>query len=254
MKVVFCIPTVTRPYKVCLDSLRASIPLLDAAGWEHGMVVEVGCPYISAARATLLRKALDAKADVIVFIDHDISWKPSDLLKLIETKGDVIAGLYRIKEAGGKFMGMIDDVDTRPVVREDGCIRATAVPAGFLKITRRTVNEFMKAYPELIFGERCTPFIDLFNHGAYNGAWWGEDYAFSRNWRAMGEEIWIVPDLDLTHHSADGASYHGNYHEFMLRQPGGSKELQPMTIDLPGMSAFKILFDNQGDLNYGFNK
>ena len=61
-KVVFCVPTVTRPYQQCLDSLEASHPLVEAAGWESCMVNEVGNPYISAARATMLRKALDAFA------------------------------------------------------------------------------------------------------------------------------------------------------------------------------------------------
>jgi len=91
-KVVFCLPTVKRPYQQCLDSIEASLPLIKAAGWDEGMVNEVGNPYISAARATMLRKALDAKADVIVFIDHDLSWRPADMLKLIETEGDVVAG------------------------------------------------------------------------------------------------------------------------------------------------------------------
>ena len=91
-KVIFAIPTITKPYQVCLDSLEASIPLIQAAGWEDGMVSEVGCPYISVARSKLLRKAMDAKADVVVFIDHDLSWEPHDLLKLIETEGDVVAG------------------------------------------------------------------------------------------------------------------------------------------------------------------
>ena len=71
-RVVFCIPTVTRPYRVCLDSLEASVPLIEAAGWDHGMVTEIGNPYISAARSYMLRKAQDTKADVIMFIDHDL--------------------------------------------------------------------------------------------------------------------------------------------------------------------------------------
>ena len=82
-KVVFCLPTVKRPYQQCLDALEASIPLIQAAGWDEGMVNEVGNPYISAARAPMLRKALDAKSDVIVFIYHDLSRRPYDLLRLI---------------------------------------------------------------------------------------------------------------------------------------------------------------------------
>lgn len=221
-KVIFCVPTLTRPYAQTLQSLKDSIPLIIEAGWEEGMVTEVGCPYISAARSTMLRKALDAKADVIVFIDHDLSWKPADLLKLIETEGDVVAGTYRFKEDEVRYMGVIQDGDNfLPVVRDDGCIKATRVPAGFLKITKEAVGKFMQAYPELMYGPAYAPSIDLFHHGAHKGAWWGEDYAFSRNWIDADGEIWLVPDLDLTHHTTEKA-FPGNFHRFLMAQPGGS--------------------------------
>lgn len=227
MKVIFCIPTITRPYQQCLDSLEASVPLLDAAGYEHGMVSEIGNPYISAARSYMLRKALDAGADIIVFIDHDVSWEPSDLLKLIETEGDVVAGLYRFKETVEHYMGVVNDhPDGSPIVREDGCISASRVPAGFLKITKGAVNKFMTEYPELCYGPKYNLSVDLFNHGAHEGAWWGEDYSFSRNWIDIGGDIWVVPDLNLTHNSIEKGLrivYQGNFHEFMLKQPGGSK-------------------------------
>lgn len=222
-RVVFCIPTITKPYQVCLDSLRASIPLIQAAGWDDYMVSEVGNPYISAARSYMLRKAMDHKAEVVVFIDHDLSWKPEELLKLIETDGDVVAGTYRFKNDDEAYMGVIDDnADGSPKVRADGCIKATRVPAGFLKITAGAVNRFMRAYPHLCYGPQFNLSVDLFNHGAHNGAWWGEDYSFSRNWIDCGGEIWLVPDLDLDHHTTE-KSYPGNFHNFLLRQPGGSE-------------------------------
>jgi len=224
MKAVFCIPTITRPYQACLSSLEKSIPLIKSAGWDEGMVSEIGCPYISGARATMLRKALDAGADVIVFIDHDLSWRPQDLLTLIETEGDVIAGLYRFKKDEEHYMGVLDDgPGGAPAVRKDGCIKATRVPAGFLKITRGAVNKFMTAYPKLCYGPKFNLSVDLFNHGAHDGAWWGEDYSFSRNWIDCGGEIWVRPDLSLCHHDS-GRAYLGNFHEFMLAQPGGSSE------------------------------
>ena len=222
MKVVFCIPTMTRPYQMCLDSLRASIDCIEAAGIEHQMVTEIGCPYISGARAAMLRKALDAKADVIVFIDHDLSWRPEDLLKLIQTEGDVVAGTYRFKNDEVSFMGVIDDnPGGTPKVRADGCIKATRVPAGFLKVTKEAVGRFMMFYPHLVYGPPYDPSVDLFNHGAHKGAWWGEDYAFSRNWLDCGGEIWLVPDLQLDHHTSEKA-YPGNFHKFLLSCPGGS--------------------------------
>lgn len=222
-KVVFCIPTISKPYQVTLDSLAASLPLITAAGWEEGAVYQIGCPYISAARSMMLRKALDAKATVVVFIDHDLSWRPEDLLKLIETEGDVVSGTYRFKGEPEEYMGAIFPNDEgTPIVRDDGCIKAHSIPAGFLKITRPGVNKFITAYPELTYGETCSPHVDLFNHGVFDHVWYGEDYSFARRWREKCGDIWLVPDLQLNHHS-NTSEFKGNFHEFMLRQPGGSE-------------------------------
>lgn len=223
-KVVFCTPTITRPYDAYLAAMEASVPILDAAGIDHQISFEVGSPYISAARATLLRRAMDAKADVVVFIDHDMAWAPGDLLKLIQTPGDVVSGLYRFKKPDEEYMGALNCLpDGKPVVRDDGALSATRIPAGFLKVTKEAVDRFMTAYPALCYGPRYNLSVDLFNHGAHEGVWWGEDYAFARNWRDCGGEIWVVPDLQLDHHGSD-AVFPGNYHQFLLRQPGGSND------------------------------
>lgn len=222
MRVVIATPTLKEPHKEYLAALEGSVAVLEAAGIEHQTIFEVGCPYISHARATMLRKALDANADCIVFIDHDLSWRPQDIVKLIQTKGDIVSGLYRFKKDEEEYMGILEcHSDATPIVREDGAIRGEKIPAGFMKITREGVRKFMRSYPELIYGDPEHPSIDLFNHGAHKGVWYGEDYAFSRRWKECGEEIWIVPDLDLIHHG--DKAYFGNYHEFLLRQPGGSK-------------------------------
>lgn len=223
MKVVFCTPTVGGPTAPFIDALEASIPALDAAGIDHSVVEERNCPYISQSRATMLRKALDAKADVIVFLDYDLSWNPEDIVKLIETPGQVVAGTYRFKQDEEKYMGrLFEDEQGRPIVSEDGCVRAEWIPAGFMKITVNAVDHFMRSYPELVYGPRYAPFVDLFNHGAHEGVWWGEDYAFSRRWNECGGEIWTIPDLNLTHHAQgkDGTfkPYPGNYHQFLLKQ------------------------------------
>lgn len=207
-----------------MAALEQSVPLVTAAGWEEGCVEERGNPYISAARSIMLRKALDAQADVIVFLDYDLSWTPGALLRLIETPGDVVAGTYRFKKEPEEYMAaLVTQPDERPIVREDGCIKADRVPAGFLKVTREAVDKFMTAYPGLCYGPRYSLSVDLFNHGAHEGVWYGEDYAFSRNWTEKCGDIWIVPDLDITHHSPHRA-YPGNFHKFMLRQPGGSED------------------------------
>lgn len=226
-KVIFCTPSLEGPTAPYLEALEASIPLIIGAKWDEGYAQEIGCPYIFHARSKMTRRALDAGADVIVYLDYDISWRPEDLLKLISTDDPVVAGTYRFKKDEEEYMGTVfTDGKGRPIVRSgDGCIRADRVPAGFLKVTRDAVRHLMKSFPELLYGDPENYSIDLFQHGAHKGTWYGEDFAFSRRWREAGGEIWIVPDLSITHHNRKtGKEYPGNFHEYLMRRPGGCKE------------------------------
>lgn len=239
-KVIFATPSLGGPFPQYIAALEASLPLIEAAGFDHQYVQEIGCPYISGARATMTRKALDAGADIIVYIDYDLSWDPQDLLTLIQTEGDVVAGTYRLKHEPEEYMSTIESgPDGRPWVRADGSIKAKLVPAGFLKITKEGINQFIYHYPELTYGPLYSQSIDLFNHGAVLGdrLWWGEDYCFSWRWNAKCGDIWIVPNLNITHwtrstdkvtHATSYTPYVGNFHEYLLRQPGGSKSANPV--------------------------
>lgn len=225
MKVVIATPSLAGPTEPYKQALAGSAALLEQ--FETRFVQEIGNPYISAARATMLRKAMDGQADVVVFIDYDLSWDPEDLVTLINTPGDVVAGTYRFKKSDEEYMGgWLTDETGRPVLRGDGCIQAHRVPAGFLKVTKEAVDMFMRAYPELSYGSRYAAAVDLFNHGAIDGVWYGEDYAFSKRWAEKCGDIWLVPNLNITHHSSSEA-FPGNLHEFLMRQPGGSKCQSP---------------------------
>lgn len=224
MKVIFATPTIKRPFDPYIASLERSVPAVEEAGFEHQAVFRVGDVYISHSRAFMLRQALEAGADLVVFIDHDLSWTPADMVRLLTTPGEVVAGTYRYKQDEERYMGTwLTDEAGHPVVRDDGTVVAHGIPAGFLKVTRGAVEKFRAAYPELVFGPEGE-FVDLFNHGAHKGLWWGEDFAFSRRWKDLGGEIRLIPDLDLAHHLPDGSEFPGNFHDYLLRQPGGSRE------------------------------
>jgi hypothetical protein len=224
MRVVFCTPTTLPafPFQGYLRSLDDTVVALDAEGIGTGFLYVAGSPYISWTRSDMLKRALETDADAVVFLDHDLSWPVETMLKLVRHPGDVVAGDYRYKHEPEEYMSILAvGDDDRPITRADGTLDAVQVPAGFLKVSRVAVDRFREAYPELCFGRPNREFTDLFNHGAHDGLWWGEDYAFSRRWRDLGGEIHLIPDLDITHHRPDQA-FPGNLHDFLLRQPGGS--------------------------------
>lgn len=201
-----------------LESLAASVPILKDAGWEVHAFPEVGSPYISHARATMLRKALDAECDAVIFIDDDLAWQPDALLRMLEVKEPVVSGTYRFKKDETEYMGQHLRWDDGRIAAkmQDGqaLVEMFSIPGGFLRITRDAVRGFMRAYPELLYGDPERFSVDLFNHGAMDGVWWGEDYAFARRWRAKCGRIWLLPDLQIDHYAGDVA-YPGYYDAFL---------------------------------------
>jgi len=231
LKVIFCIPSRHKAHPAFFESIEKSIPLIVEAGYDEGATFETGNPYISGSRASMCKKALNNKADIIVFLDDDLSWDPPDLLTLIQTPGDVVGGTYRCKEDELNYMGRIlQDEDGHPTsVRYDGCFECSCLPAGFLKVTKEAIFKFMREYPELCYGPPWDYAVDLFNHGAWKGLWWGEDYAFCRRWRDIGGQVWMNPFLNINHHSwTDDKVYRGNFNVYMLGQPGGALDPDPV--------------------------
>lgn len=232
LKVVFCVPTRDKPHPRFVESLEKSLPLIVGAGYDEGLIFEQGNPYISGARATCLKKGLNAKGDIFIFLDDDLSWEPEALLTLIDTPGEVVAGTYRTREDEENYMGRIlqDKNGLATSIRGDGAIECACVPAGFLKVTKEAVDKFMRGYPELCYGPVYHQAVDLFNHGAWKGLWWGEDYAFCRRWRDIGGRVWLVPNLNIDHNGWDTKGqpteqvWKGNFHQYMMHRPGGIKD------------------------------
>lgn len=223
-RVVLCVPTRTKPHRACVEAMEKSIPLVMGAGYDVQITCEVGNPYISGARANMIKRGLSAKGDIFITIDDDVSWEPEALLKLVETEGEVVAGTYRCKEDEPNYMGrpLVDEIGRPKNIRADGCIEMACAPAGFLKITKEAIDKFAKGYPHLCYGPAWDQSVDLFNHGAHQGLWFGEDYAFCRNWRDIGGKVWCIPNIDVHHNSwTDDRVWRGNYHEYLMAQPGG---------------------------------
>jgi len=237
MKVVFLTATRRRPHDAYIAAMEASIPVLNAAGVEHKLIPHTGCPYIAYAQADMLHKAMATDADTFMYIEDDESWAPGDILKVLETKGDVVAGTYRFKHLDDheEYMGAWHcDKEHRAILRAgDRAIKAHMVPTGFLKITREAVRKFMRAYPKLIFGDPINPAVDMFQHGAVfdDWRWWGQDYAFCKRWADIKGEIWLVPNLSINHHDWHSERvWRGNLHEFLMRAPGGVNAPPPGAV------------------------
>lgn len=164
---------VVMQYAHCL--VRDSIACL-AAGHFINPPYSINDTVIHEARNHALRAFLDTDHDWLVFIDADMGWEPGALLRLIETPGDIVCGIYGTKEPVQRF-----PFCTLPAGLNSAVGRIKAGPTGFMKISRECAEAMVSRYPR--------PFE--FEDGK------GEDITFCE--RASDFEIIGITDIEFEH-------------------------------------------------------
>jgi len=213
MRVLFATPSYRGiTYAPFLESLEATTALLAEHGHQTEFYLLTGCCYVQTARNQIVKHFLGSDADVLFFLDDDISWPAGAALKLIETPGEVVAGIYPLKSEPLGFPVVIHTtLEDAPVQRADGCVAADAVPTGFLCIHRSALERMIVAYPgQRYVCDESGEMYDLFPQGVHGGRWVGEDFAFCRLWREIGGEMWVQCNISFTH-----AGRHGNFMHYL---------------------------------------
>lgn len=199
-----------------------------------------GDSLITRGRNTMVAQFLDSDCDAILWIDADIGFDPHHILRLVEAKKDVIAGVYPIKEyLWDKIVQAVkdnpdaqgfEDVAAQGVnivvngigqPDENGIAPVAEVGTGFMLIQRSVFERMMQHYPDRHYltdrrlGEQFTVwnFFDAFsvtikgtdaegNHFERN-RYLSEDYAFCALWRGMGGEIFVDVGTNMLSHQGD---------------------------------------------------
>lgn len=196
-------------HRVTYETYKSTIELewlLAAKGIPHGHTARCGDQFIAKARCKLASEFLQdfPMATHLFFLDDDIGFPPEAVLKLIEADKDVIAGIYPKKSDERDFPVELDyDKETGELIEENGLFRAVGAPTGFMCIKRHVLEKLAKEAG--VFSEMDADGKTRFHYAIFktgfgdDGAFWGEDYIFCRNWRAMGGEVWIDPSIKFTH-------------------------------------------------------
>lgn len=193
--------------KVCVETARALLNEQTAAhlaGVEMEVSFTPGCSLITVARNQAVRSFIESDADRLVFIDSDVAWEPGGLLKLAANPVDFVGGAYRYKqEPEGYPVGwIVPDAENPPELIADpetGLLEVEAVPGGFLALSRAVFERLKAAHPERAYHHFGEPFHAYFEAPFRDGRLYGEDTAFCHDWRAIGGQVWLDPELTLTH-------------------------------------------------------
>lgn len=188
-----------------------------------------GDSYVWRARNLLAERFLLSDCSHMIFIDSDHAWSLEAIMRLLKADADVVGGAYPTKNAWERYSVVVyTDEKGIPETRPDGLIRAQKVPTGFMKIKRTVFERLKKAYPDNWYweggGDGGSPrkMYDYFGHLTLNHVKLGEDVSFCKRWEMIGGEIYVEPRCDIDHIGTK--TWKGNYHNFLLRQPGGSHD------------------------------
>ena len=250
MKVMIAVPTYKgiqcAPF---VESLAQTLELFKENNISHAIELICGCSYVQVARNELARKFLESDCDKLFFVDEDVSWDPQGALAIVQSGRPFVGGVYPLKSgyaSDSPFMVILKCDDETWVPLCDGpYLRASRTVGGFTCIDRSVFEDIRKANPQLEFDEYSEagpiPKFDFFPQGVRNHRWVGEDYAFCDLWTALGEEIYIVPDIDFGHHNKGRAQF-GNLLRYIKQLPGGG--------DHGKTEVEKALWTDEGDARH----
>jgi hypothetical protein len=208
----------------CVDKLKA-------AGVE--IVACDGCPYIDMARALLVQTALtQTEADVLVFIDHDIMFKPEHVEMLaqhcFDSEYGVLGALYAYRRTEGGLIGKLDSPPSQLDFYVPGLWPAQFLGMGFTAIKRsvfETLDERLPLVncPTVKMAVRPYFMHSIISDGSGTPRYDGEDISFCSRVRESGIKIGVDLEPRIIHR--------GSY-DFTLEDAGSAvPKFQVLTIN-----------------------
>lgn len=194
-------------------SLIRTCELLKQNGIDYDIYFSVYDSLVARTRNDLVDKFLKSKHTHILMIDSDQGWEPEKVLKMFFKDKEFLTGAVPGRKAEETYALKIHTNENRTPFVKDGLIKCAMNGVAFAMIKR---SVFEKIKEKGTYKQEVYPF---FQHKYYeNGDHYGEDNFFTKSWLDIGGEVWIYPDITFKHGPIEA-----NYHEFLLRQPGGSK-------------------------------
>lgn len=232
MRVLLATPTLFRvPTLEYMMSVMKTSQVLQ----QHGILLDTvfvgGDCFIDKSRNGLVESFIESwksayPAEVLVFIDDDEGWDANAVLRIVQDPHEII-GVAIPKKVDTKdgdpqaFNNVILDMDEKNnCYVENGMLRISQIGSGFMAIKRSAIEKMIKAYPRRYSpgdGGTHKYHYSLFEAGivwdekdpTVPGQFWGEDLEFCRKWIALGEHIWLDPNVDVEH--VGRKSYMGNF-------------------------------------------
>lgn len=205
------------------------------------VVMLSGCCHVDDARNRLVAAFLESSAEELVFVDSDVRFTPAMLERLLAYDADIVAISYPLKQNDGDFPCRL--LPGPQFSRADGLLEVEGVPAGFLRIRRRVLEQLAAKAPKIEMSG--VPII--FERELHGGIRWGGDYVFCRKARVAGFKIYVDPEGAIEH--AGEKIWHGTLGN-QLRKAHGLPMAELDALDLKDPQTFENLAAAWGNMPF----
>lgn len=160
---------------------------------------------LTKVRNGIVKRFIDSKADVLLFVDSDMLWQPEDIEKLINAPFDVSVINYRSKNNAVKWLAVEKGEEV------DGWQNVIRAGTGLMAIKRKIIETMIPQYPQYWDRGLLTPC--LFDFECVGDQYHGEDYTFCKRVIESGGQIKMLCDAYTGHIGT--TVYGGNYKEYL---------------------------------------
>lgn len=164
---------------------------------------------IHRGRNRILADFLDSPCSHLLFIDADIGFTGRDALRLVahttQPGGPKIVGATYAKKSREKYDPALVMLPHPVQVTRAQTLEVRCLPGGFMLLTRDAVQRLAGAHHDDWYwcaaNGQPRRIIDL--TACYidkaSRTMWSEDYALCERWRALGGQVFLDPNILLTH-------------------------------------------------------
>jgi hypothetical protein len=176
---------------------------------------------VANARNLLAHQFLQSEATHLMWIDADIGFNPTDIVRMVLADQDIVCGLYPMKgidwdrvaqavkdgvppeelknHVGALVVDPVDKTAVNAAVNSDGLLEIASGGAGFMLIKRGVFEMLAREVPEyaiegIVVKEFYTTGIDPETSQLVS-----EDYYFCRLARSVGLKVYAASWVRLTH-------------------------------------------------------
>lgn len=191
-------------------SMLRSVQACQANGIALHPVWWPGEALVQHARNMLVKMALEAKVDALLFVDSDQEWEPENVLALLKHPVDVVGAPvpkksdvedYNVRVNGGHLT----------IDQKTGLWRVAGVGTGFLKLSiRALVALWTSAAAYSHGGHDCRMIFDV---GIQDGRLIGEDFVLCEKLDILGIPIHVDPSFTVAHRGTK--TWRGDFRKYV---------------------------------------